>query len=74
MDYFLPVSIGSGDRGAPLTDNVLHFGDQAAGGAGASLLREVTGVQHIIHHGPVFTVVEKLILLGVLIEARKMTK
>lgn len=61
-------------RGAPLTDNVLHFGDQAAGGAGPSLLREVTGVQHIVHHGPMFTVVEKLILLGVLIKAREITK
>lgn len=61
-------------RGAPLTDNVLHFGDQAAGGAGPSLLREVTGVQHIVHRCPMFTVVEELILLGVLIKARAVTE
>ena len=49
-----------------LTDNALHFGHQATGRAGQSLLREVTGVEHVVHRGPMLTVVEQLVVFGVL--------
>lgn len=49
-----------------LTDNALHLDHRAAGRGGVCLLGEVAGVQHVVHRGPVLTVVQKLILLGVL--------
>lgn len=49
-----------------LTDNALHFGHQATNRAGGGLLREVTGVENVVHRGPMLTVVEQLVVLGVL--------
>lgn len=51
---------------ADLTDESLDPGHQAAGRRRQRLLREITGVQDVVHCGAVFTVVQELIVFGVL--------
>lgn len=49
------------------TDDALDFSHQAAGWRRRGLLREITGVEDVVHRGAVLAVVEQLIMLGILI-------
>lgn len=49
------------------TDDALDFGHQATGWRRRGLLREVTGVEDVVHRGAVLAVVEQLVMLGVLV-------
>lgn len=53
-----------------LTDDPLHFGHQATRWRRRGLLREVTGVEDVVHRRAVLAVVEQLVMLGVLINRR----
>lgn len=48
------------------TYDALHFSHQAAGWRRRGLLREVTGVEDVVHRGAVLAVVEQLVVLGIL--------
>lgn len=49
-----------------LTDDPLHFGHQATRWRRRGLLREVTGVEDVVHRGAVLAVVKQLVMLRVL--------
>lgn len=44
----------------------MDFGHQAAGWRRRGLLREITGVEDVVHRGAVLAVVEQLVMLGIL--------